>query len=84
MRRMLLNMTLYLQLDNLNKSMNEMQNLNSALQDEASQLSKHDSELQTQLTEAQKRIERWVCSFGLKLFLVAELEKQTFVNLNSK
>ena len=38
--------------------MTEMQNLNSALQDEATQMNKHDSELQTQLEDARKQIER--------------------------
>ncbi|XP_076821560.1 centriolin-like [Clavelina lepadiformis] len=45
------------QLDALNRSMNDMQELNNALQTEANELSVHDAELQKQLEDAEKRIE---------------------------
>nr|CAB3232457.1 centriolin [Phallusia mammillata] len=45
------------QLDALNKSMNDMQELNSALQNEAHHLSVHDADLARQLEAAEHRIE---------------------------
>lgn len=52
---------LLFQLKTLNDSLNEMRDINDALQHEATELSEHDQELQAQLEGAQDKIQR--CSW---------------------